>query len=293
MGASMCGHLLSKKFPVTLFTRTFKKAEKLLQQGAEWAQNPQEIVEKSDVIFTMIGFPQEVEALYFGENGLMHQIRPNQVLIDMSTSPPSLAQKIAKAAIEKQAYGMDAPVSGGDVGARQGTLSIMVGGDAAVFQAVRPLFELLGKSIVYQGEAGMGQHTKLCNQIVIAGTMIGVCESLVYGFRAGLDLTTMLESIGGGAAGCWTLDHLAPRMLKRDFDPGFFVEHFVKDMGMALEEAKRVGLVLPGLALVHQLYIAVQAQGHGKAGTQALLRALESLSHVEVTALNQTSQSPE
>ena len=285
----MCGHLISKKFPVTLFTRTLKKAEKLLQQGAEWAQNPQEIVEKSDVIFTMIGFPQEVEAVYFGEKGLIHQIRPNQVLIDMSTSPPSLAQKIAMAATEKQAYGMDAPVSGGDVGARQGTLSIMVGGDAAVFQAVRPLFELLGKSIVCQGEAGMGQHTKLCNQIVIAGTMIGVCESLVYGFRAGLDLTTMLESIGGGAAGCWTLDHLAPRMLKRDFEPGFFVEHFVKDMGMALEEAKRVGLVLPGLALVHQLYKAVQAQGHGKAGTQALLRALESLSHVKVTALNQTS----
>ena len=206
MGALMCGHLISKNFPVTLFTRTPSKAEKLIQQGARWAPDPQEVVERSDVIFTMIGFPQEVEAVYFGKKGLMHQARPNQVLIDMSTSPPSLAQKIAMAATEKQAYGMDAPVSGGDVGAQQGTLSIMVGGDAAVFQAVRPLFDLLGKSIVYQGAAGMGQHTKLCNQIVIAGTMIGVCESLVYGFRAGLDLSTMLESLRGGAAGCWTLD---------------------------------------------------------------------------------------
>jgi len=293
MGASMCGHLLSQQFPVTLFTRSRHKAERLLELGAEWAQGPQAVVKNSDVIFTMIGFPHEVEAVYLGEAGLLDQARSNQVFVDLSTSIPSLAKKIATVAAEKQAYGMDAPVSGGDVGAREGTLSIMVGGDGLVFQAIRPFLAIMGKSIVYQGLAGMGQHAKLCNQIVIAGTIVGVCESLLYGYRAGLDLPTMLESIRGGAAGCWTLDHLAPRMLKRDFEPGFFVEHFVKDMGMALDEAKRVGLVLPGLALVHQLYTAAQAQGHGKAGTQVLLRALESLSHVEITNPDQKSPSSE
>jgi 3-hydroxyisobutyrate dehydrogenase len=200
----------------------------------------------------------------------------------MTTTEPTLAQEIARAAESKQARAIDAPVSGGDVGARNRTLSIMVGGDAAAVAAVQPLLQILGKNIVHQGGPGAGQHTKMCNQIVIAGTMIGVCESLLYGYKAGLDLETMLGAIRSGAAGCWTLENLAPRILKRNFDPGFMVEHFIKDMGIALDEAKRMQLSLPGLALVHQLYLALQAQGDGRKGTHALMLALERLSNLAV-----------
>jgi 3-hydroxyisobutyrate dehydrogenase len=200
----------------------------------------------------------------------------------MTTTEPSLAREIHAAAKAKGVHAVDAPVSGGDVGARNAALSIMVGGDKDAVEAVRSLLELMGKTIVHQGGAGAGQHTKMCNQIVIAGTMIGVCESLIYGYKAGLNLETMLSSISGGAAACWSLNTLAPRILKRNFDPGFFVEHFIKDMGIALDEAKRMGIVLPGLALVHQLYIAVQAQGHGRCGTQALILALEQMARTEV-----------
>ncbi|HNT37337.1 MAG TPA: NAD(P)-dependent oxidoreductase, partial [bacterium] len=199
-----------------------------------------------------------------------------------TTTVPSLSQEICAAALAKDAFALDAPVSGGDVGARNATLSIMVGGDQQTFQAVLPLLERLGKSIVYQGQSGAGQHTKMCNQIIITGTMIGVCESLIYGTKAGLDLETVLKSISSGAAGCWTLTNLAPRILKRDFNPGFFVEHFIKDMGIALDEARKMNLSLPGLALVHQLYLALQAQGHGRCGTQALALALEQLSNVKI-----------
>jgi 3-hydroxyisobutyrate dehydrogenase len=196
----------------------------------------------------------------------------------MTTTEPSLATQIYQAALERSAFAVDAPVSGGDVGARNGALSIMAGGDREVVEAIKPILETMGKNLVHQGPAGSGQHTKMCNQIVIAGTMIGVCESLLYGFKAGLDLPTMLSSIRGGAAKCWVLDNLAPRILQRDFAPGFFVEHFIKDMGIALKESARMGLFLPGLALAHQLYIAVKAQGHGKLGTQALMLALEQMS---------------
>jgi len=201
----------------------------------------------------------------------------------MTTTSPQLAQEIHDTAKARGVAAVDSPVSGGDIGARQGTLSIMIGGDRAVADTLMPLFQLLGKTIVYQGGPGAGQHTKLCNQLVIAGTMIGVCESLLYGYKAGLDLETMLRSIKNGAAACWTLEHLAPRILQRNFDPGFFVDHFVKDMGLALEEARRMGLVLPGLALVHQLYLSVQAHGHGRCGTHALMLALETLSRVNIT----------
>jgi 3-hydroxyisobutyrate dehydrogenase len=195
----------------------------------------------------------------------------------MTTTEPRLAVEIAAAARAKGATAVDAPVSGGDVGARNATLSIMVGGDADAVARVMPLFESMGKNIVHQGGPGAGQHTKMCNQIVIAGTMIGVCESLIYGSRAGLNLETMLQSIKSGAAGCWTLENLAPRVLKRNFDPGFVVEHFIKDMAIALAEAGRMKLSMPGLALVHQLYVAVQAQGHGRKGTHALMLAIEHL----------------
>ena len=280
MGAPMCGHVMSRGYAVTVYNRTRVKAEPLLEAGASWADSPMAVARQSEVIFTIVGFPQDVREVYLSDRGLLAGVKPGSILVDMTTTSPSLAREIYEAAQAKGISTIDAPVSGGDVGAREARLSIMVGGDKDVVDAVLPLLEAMGKNIVYQGRAGAGQHTKMCNQIVIAGTMIGVCESLLYGTKAGLDLETMLKSIGGGAAGCWTLANLAPRALKRDFKPGFFVEHFIKDMRIALDEAGRMNLALPGLALVHQLYLAVQAQGHGKAGTQALLLALEQMSQI-------------
>ncbi|NLX07431.1 MAG: NAD(P)-dependent oxidoreductase [Phycisphaerae bacterium] len=278
MGSSMCGRLMAQGYSVTVFNRTRRKAQRLLDQGATWADSPQAIAEQSDVTFTIVGFPRDVQQLHLGDGGILAAAKSGSVVVDMTTTKPSLAVEIYKAAKGKGVEAIDAPVSGGDVGARNGTLSIMIGGDKQAVDFIMPLFEAMGKSIVYQGPAGSGQHAKMCNQIQIAGTMIGMCECLLYGAKAGLDLETMLQSIRGGAAGCWSLDHLAPRVLKRNFDPGFFVEHFIKDMRIALEEAGRMNLCLPGLALVHQLYVAVAAQGHGKNGTQALMLALEQLS---------------
>jgi len=280
MGSSMCGHILTAGYRVTLHSRTKTKAQPLVDLGAAWAENPLTVAAQSDMIFTMVGFPQDVRAVYFGETGILAGAQSGTVLIDMTTTNPTLSREIAERATTKGLSAIDAPVSGGDVGARNATLSIMVGGDRRAVQAVVPLFELLGNTIVHQGGPGTGQQAKLCNQIVIAGTMIGVCESLLYGFKAGLDLNRMLDSIRGGAAACWTLDHLAPRILQRNFDPGFFVEHFVKDMGLALEDSTRMGLVLPGLTLVHQLYHRVIDLGHGRSGTHALMLALEDLCSV-------------
>jgi 3-hydroxyisobutyrate dehydrogenase len=283
MGSSMCGHVLQAGYRVTLHSRTKAKAQPLLDLGATWTENPRAVATDSDLLFTMVGFPQDVRTVYFGETGILAGAQPGTVLVDMTTTDPALSREIAERATAKGLSAIDAPVSGGDVGARSATLSIMVGGDRKAVQAVMPLFELLGKTIVHQGGPGTGQQTKLCNQIVIAGTMIGVCESMLYGYKAGLDLNRMLNSIRGGAAACWTLDHLAPRILQRNFDPGFFVEHFVKDMGLALEESKRMGLVLPGLTLVHQLYQTVQTLGHGRSGTHALMLALEELAQIHVS----------
>ncbi|WP_347841297.1 NAD(P)-dependent oxidoreductase [uncultured Draconibacterium sp.] len=280
MGTSMLGHLNSAGYKCTAFSRTKSKAEKLLKSGVNWADSPADVAAVSDVVFTIVGFPKDVHEVYFGEKGILEQAKPAAILVDMTTTEPSLAVEIYKAAKARGANALDAPVSGGDVGAKNATLSIMAGGDKATFDKVLPLLELMGKQIVFQGKAGSGQHTKMCNQITIAGTMIGVCESLLYGHKAGLDLPTMLSSISGGAAGCWTLDNLAPRIVNRNFDPGFFVEHFIKDMGIALKEAEQMELSLPGLALVKQLYLAVQAQGHGKLGTHALMLALERMSGV-------------
>jgi 3-hydroxyisobutyrate dehydrogenase len=284
MGSSMCGHLLTTGYRVTVYSRTRSKAQPLLDRGAQWAESPGAVAAESNVLFTMVGFPQDVRTVYFGETGILAGARAGMILIDMTTTQPSLSRDIAAAASAKGLAAIDAPVSGGDVGARNASLSIMIGGDTTSVQAVIPLFELLGKKIVHQGGPGTGQQAKLCNQIVIAGTMVGVCESLLYGHKAGLDLNRMLESIRGGAAACWTLDNLAPRILQRNFDPGFFVEHFIKDMGLALEESKRMGLVLPGLTLVHQLYQTVQTLGHGRSGTHALMLALEDLGKVRVSA---------
>jgi 3-hydroxyisobutyrate dehydrogenase len=278
MGLSMCGHLLGNGARVSVFTRTRDKAQPLLDRGAAWVGSPRQAAEQADIVCTMVGFPADVRDVYFSEAGIIAGTRAGSVLVDMTTTEPSLAIEIAQAAATRKAQALDAPVSGGDIGARNATLSIMAGGDAAALARVRPLFEAMGKTIVHEGGPGSGQHTKMCNQIVIAGTMIGVCESLLYGARAGLDLNTMLQSIRGGAAGCWTLENLAPRVLNGNFDPGFMVDHFIKDMGIALDEAARMKVALPGLALVRQLYLGVAAQGHGRAGTHALYLALRRLS---------------
>jgi 3-hydroxyisobutyrate dehydrogenase len=280
MGASMCGHVLAKGYPVVVHTRSKAKAQTLLDHGATWAASPGAVGQQSEIVFTIVGFPHDVREVYFGREGLLPTARGGQVLVDMTTTEPTLAKEIYEAARGKGAAALDAPVSGGDVGARNATLSIMIGGDQPIIEQVMPLFQAMGKRIMHQGGPGAGQHTKMSNQIVIAGTMVGVCESLVYGYKAGLRLEALVDCIRGGAAACWALDNLAPRVIKRDFAPGFFVEHFIKDMGIALAEAERMGIALPGLALVHQLYLAVRAQGHGRAGTQALVLALEEMSKI-------------
>jgi len=278
MGRSMLSHILSHGFSGCVYSRTKEKALELIQKGASWFDSPKEITAKADIIFTMVGYPADVREVYLSQNGLVDNARPGTVLIDMTTTSPSLAVEIYNATLNRKVHFLDAPVSGGDIGARNASLSIMVGGDPVVFHALEPYFAILGKKIVYQGKAGSGQHTKMCNQIMIAGTMIGMCECLLYGYKAGLELNTMLNSISGGAAACWSLENLAPRILRHDFEPGFFVDHFIKDMGIALEEARRMDLSLPGLALVQQLYLSVKAMGYGKKGTQALMLALEKLS---------------
>lgn len=281
MGSSMCGHLLSAGFSGTVFSRTKSKAQNLLDQGAAWADSPKAVAENSDVIFSIVGFPSDVREVLLGSEGALAGAKPGSVLVDMTTSEPSLAVAVHDAAGKKDVASVDAPVSGGDVGAKNGTLSIMIGGDQQVVEALQPCWDAMGKTIVYQGPAGSGQHTKMVNQILIATNMIGVCEALLYGFRAGLDLPTVLQSVGSGAAGSWSLSNLGPRIIDNNFDPGFFVEHFIKDMGIALQESQRMGLSMPGLALGNQLYQAVCAQGHGRDGTHALQLALASLSHID------------
>jgi 3-hydroxyisobutyrate dehydrogenase len=285
MGSSMCRHVLAAGYRVTLHSRTKGKAQPLLDLGATWAENPRAVAAESDILFTMVGFPQDVRTVYFGETGAIAGAQPDTILVDMTTTDPALSREMAERATARGLFAIDAPVSGGDIGARNAALSIMVGGDGVAVQAAMPLFELLGKKIVHQGGPGTGQQAKLCNQIVIAGMMVGVCESLLYGYKAGLDLNRMLDSIRGGAAACWTLDNLAPRILQRNFEPGFFVEHFIKDMGIALEESKRMGLELPGLTLARQLYQRVVDLGHGRSGTHALILALEDLSRIHMSAL--------
>jgi 3-hydroxyisobutyrate dehydrogenase len=281
MGTSMCAHFLDAGHAATVFSRTRERAQPLLEKGATWADSSADVAAVSDIVFTMVGFPADVREVVLGPHGVLSGARAGSVLVDTTTSEPALAQEIYRAAQERGVASVDAPVSGGDVGARNATLSIMVGGDVEAVIRVRPLLELLGNTVVHQGPPGAGQHTKMVNQILIANGMIGVCEALLYGYRAGLDLDTVLVSVSGGAAGSWTLSNLAPRALRGDFEPGFFVEHFLKDMEIALSEARRLNLALPGLALAHELYLAVRAQGGGRKGTQALLLAIAHLSDVD------------
>jgi 3-hydroxyisobutyrate dehydrogenase len=233
------------------------------------------------VIFVMVGFPADIRHVILGSDGVLAGCKPGHVIVDMTTSEPSLAVEIAEAAAKAGVHAIDAPVSGGDVGAREARLSIMIGGDASAIEALEPCWNAMGKTFIRQGGPGAGQHAKLVNQVLIAGNMVGVCEALLYAYKAGLDLETVLQSVASGAAGSWSLSNLAPRIIANNFAPGFFVEHFIKDLGIALAEAKRMGLCLPGLALAHQLYLSLSAHGHARSGTQALQLALADMSNID------------
>jgi 3-hydroxyisobutyrate dehydrogenase len=281
MGRSMCGHLIDRGFSATVFTRTPATADSVLEKGATWADSARKVAEQSDVVFSIVGFPRDVREVLLGKDGALAGCESGNVLVDMTTSEPSLAVEIYEAAKAKGVASVDAPVSGGDVGAREARLSIMIGGDEDVVEALAPCWEAMGKTIVRQGGPGAGQHTKMVNQTLIASNMIGVCEGLLYAYKAGLDLETVMKSVASGAAGSWSLSNLGTRIIANNFDPGFFVEHFIKDMEIALAEASRMNLALPGLALAHQLYKALQAQGGGRNGTHALHLALARLSNID------------
>jgi 3-hydroxyisobutyrate dehydrogenase len=290
MGCSMCRHLIEGGHTAVVYNRTRSKTDSLVALGAKYAPTPAEVAKESDVVFTMVGFPADVENVYFGENGIFEGLAgcagvaggacvadgagKGPILVDMTTTKPSLAVKIYEKAKELGLEALDAPVSGGDSGAKNATLSIMVGGDASTLAKVEPLFKLMGKSIVLEGVAGAGQHTKMANQIQIAGTMVGLCEAFAYSKAAGLDLETMVATISKGAAGCFSLDSYAPRIIKGDYAPGFIVEHFVKDMKIAIEESHRMGLELKGLELVESMYEELCAKGYGRCGTQALVKVI-------------------
>ncbi|WLR53680.1 NAD(P)-dependent oxidoreductase [Mesobacillus subterraneus] len=272
MGKSMAGHLLDAGYQLTVYTRTKEKAAELLEKGAVWSDSPRDVAQKADVVFTIVGYPSDVKEVYLGENGLITHARPGSYLIDMTTSTPSLAQEIYEKAKEKGIHAMDAPVSGGDIGAREARLAIMVGSNDEVFLQIEPLLNILGTNIVHQGEAGAGQHTKMCNQIAIASNMIGVCEAIIYAEKAGLDPETVLKSISTGAASSWSLSNLAPRMIDDNFEPGFYIKHFIKDMKIALDEAKRMDMPVPGLSLALSLYEQIAENGEENSGTQALFK---------------------
>ena len=275
MGAPMAGHLLKAGYSVAVYARRKEAADALVSQGAEFCSSIAQCARGRDAVITMVGFPKDVEEVYFGEQGILQNASTGTILIDMTTTSPRLSLRIAQAAAKKGLCALDAPVSGGDVGARQATLSIMVGGDPAVYQACLPLFQAMGKQVVYEGPAGSGQHTKMANQIALGGAIAGVCEALAYGKRAGLDLPTMLQSISVGAAGSWQMSNMAPRMLASDFAPGFFIKHYIKDMDIALQEAEGFGLHMQVLEEVRKMYAALAQEGKENLGTQALYQYYE------------------
>ncbi|WP_221564751.1 NAD(P)-dependent oxidoreductase [Alkalihalobacillus sp. TS-13] len=276
MGQSMAKNLMEAGYSVLLHTRTKSKAESLLDAGAVWKESVAELASESNIIISMVGYPHDVEEVYFGEKGILENARTNTYAIDMTTSSPALAKEIYEEALTRKIFALDAPVSGGDIGARNGKLAIMVGGDPEVFEAVKPIFEVMGGNIILQGKAGAGQHTKMCNQIAIATNMIGVCEAIVYAEKAGLDPSNVLESITTGAAGSWSLSNLAPRMIAEDDQPGFYIKHFIKDMSIALESAKEMGMTTPGLELSLSLYKSLAEKGEENCGTQALIKWFQS-----------------
>ncbi|MED4240496.1 NAD(P)-dependent oxidoreductase [Priestia megaterium] len=270
MGKSMAGHIINKGHKVLVYNRTQSRAKELVDKGAVWIETVGELAEQSDIIITMVGYPQDVKEVYLGEEGILNKAKKGTYAIDMTTSSPILARDIHSKAIERGIHTLDAPVSGGDVGAQQAKLAIMVGGLKEDFDYVKPILELMGTNIVLQGEPGSGQHTKMCNQIAIASNMIGVCEAILYAEKAGLDPNVVLQSIETGAAGSWSLSNLAPRMIKGDFEPGFYIKHFIKDMKIAIESAEEMKLYTPGLKLAKSLYEKLQEDKQENKGTQAL-----------------------
>ena len=281
MGAAMAGRLQAGGHTLHVFSRTRAKAEPLLARGAMWWASPAEVVRAAEIVFTIVGFPADVEKVYFGPDGIFSIAKSAcPLIVDMATTPPELARRIAATATKHGFAALDAPVTGGDIGAREGTLAIMVGGAAAAFERALPLLRLMGKNIEHVGGPGTGQQAKLVNQILIAGTMIGLCEALLLAARAGLDRGKLLTLLGGGAAGSWALQRLGPKIAGGDYSPGFMAEHFLKDLGLALREAAALGLKLPGVELAQQLYAKTCALGHGRSGTQALILALEELNAV-------------
>ena len=272
MGKSMAANLMKAGYQVVVYNRTKAKAQELIEKGAIWKDTVAEVAREADVIITMVGYPKDVREVYMGKNGIIENAKSGSYLIDMTTSSPRLAKEIYEAAKAKNLYALDAPVSGGDIGAREARLSIMVGGDSEAFEAMKPIFQVMGKNIVLQGGAGAGQYTKMSNQIAIASNMMGVCEAMAYAKKAGLDPKTVLKSIESGAAGSWSLSNLAPRMLSGDFEPGFYIKHFIKDMKIAVESAKEIGLKTPGLELALSLYEKLAKQGEENSGTQALFK---------------------
>jgi len=272
MGRSMCMHVLKAGYTVRVYNRSRAKAKDLEEAGARWCNDPREVATGSDCVFTIVGYPADVQEVVLGERGVLAGAEAGSVLVEMTTSEPTLAKQIYEEGKERSVAVLDAPVSGGDVGARSGKLAIMVGGDRQTFERVQPLFRLMGENIAYMGPAGAGQHTKMCNQIHIATTMIGVVECLLYAYKAGVDLEEMIAVVGKGAAASWSLNNYGPRIAKGNFDPGFFIKHFVKDMDIALKEARRMRLSLPGLALAHQFYVAAMAVGLEDMGTHSLYK---------------------
>ena len=275
MGKSMAGHILDAGYALHVYTRTRSGADDLVSRGAVWENTVGELSRKCDAVITIVGFPADVEEVYLGDDGILNHMKEGGIVADMTTSSPDLAVTLSDNAAGKGIHSLDAPVSGGDLGARNAALSIMVGGDKAVFDAMLPLFEVMGKNIVYQGKAGSGQHTKMANQIAIASGMLAVCESLVYAKKAGLDPETVLQSIGQGAAGSWSLNNLGPRMIKGDMEPGFFIKHFIKDMNIAAQSSRELGLETPGLDLTLSIYRRMAEKGWENKGTQALFKHFE------------------
>jgi 3-hydroxyisobutyrate dehydrogenase len=271
MGGPMAGHLLAAGYSLFVHNRTRAKAEPLVLRGATWCDSAASVAAVSDVVVTIIGYPRDVEEVYLGGAGLVGSARPGTFLVDMTTSDPELAVRIEREGRARGLRCLDAPVTGGDVGAKKAELAILVGGDEAEFRALLPLFERLGNA-VYQGPPGRGQHAKLANQIAIAGTLLGVCEALAYAKRAGLDGERLIQSISRGAAGSAQLVNAGPRMLAGDFAPGFYVKHFIKDMDLALTQARAFGLDAPGLSLSRSRYAELEAKGYLNEGTQSLFR---------------------
>lgn len=278
MGAAMATHLLEAGYPLTVFTRSKFKAEPLLKKGAKWAENPEEVARNAAIVFTMVGYPNDVEEVILGEKGLLSGMKPGGIICDMTTSSPQLAQKIAEETTKARCSSLDAPVTGGDIGAKNAALSIFIGGNKKDYEVIKPYLEIMGKQFLYCGGPGTGQMAKLANQVAVAGVMFSVCESLLFCKEAGIDEKAWLDLVVKGAAGSIAMNTLGRRIIDSDFEPGFFIAHFVKDLGLCLAECKKLGLVLPGLTLADELYRMMALQGNAQDGTQKLVDFIAKLS---------------